>query len=265
MRKHFIILGTLLNSMILFSQVGISTTTPTETFDVAGNTRLRNLPQNGISNAIFTQVNGAASATQNQSFMATKTVVADDNGVLGSINLLPITKVFAGGDNMRVIATPVVIGAAGGESTKELLRRTFTVGKKSVITFSYSISVLNLVNHVDTYAGYGISDGVPKHIGTALMLYKDAVGTELYFPNNRAIVRSNMPYTSSQLGGAWGVFYMTATRNVILEPGTYTVVMNGSVFAQDSENGIRATFGGDNWDDSYMTDDRLDIIGVPIE
>jgi hypothetical protein len=69
--------------------IGIKTTAPTETFDVAGNTRLRNLPANGATNAIYTQTNGTASATQNQTFTATKTVVADANGVLGTLAYVP--------------------------------------------------------------------------------------------------------------------------------------------------------------------------------
>jgi hypothetical protein len=71
--------------------VGINTSLPSEKFDVNGNTRVRNLPLNGATNAIYTQSNGSASATQNQTFTATKTVVADANGVLGYVTGLPST------------------------------------------------------------------------------------------------------------------------------------------------------------------------------
>ncbi|MFP3591467.1 hypothetical protein [Chryseobacterium sp. SIMBA_038] len=69
--------------------VAINISSPTERFDVNGNTRLRNLPLNGTANAIYTQSGGTASTTQDQTFTATRTVVADNNGVLGYVNSLP--------------------------------------------------------------------------------------------------------------------------------------------------------------------------------
>ncbi|MFP3592758.1 hypothetical protein [Chryseobacterium sp. SIMBA_038] len=71
--------------------VAINTSPPTERLDVNGNTRLRVLPLNGTANAIYTQSGGGASATQNQTFTATRTVVADANGVLGYVTGLPTT------------------------------------------------------------------------------------------------------------------------------------------------------------------------------
>lgn len=66
--------------------VGVNTGTPTEKFDNSGITRLRNLPANGATNAIYTNSGGTASATQDQTFTATRTVVADANGVLGYVS-----------------------------------------------------------------------------------------------------------------------------------------------------------------------------------
>ncbi|MGH1517953.1 hypothetical protein [Chryseobacterium sp. JK1] len=71
--------------------VGIATTNQTETLDNNGITRLRSLPLNGATNAIHTQSGGSASPTQNQTFTATRTVVADANGVLGYVTGLPST------------------------------------------------------------------------------------------------------------------------------------------------------------------------------
>jgi len=69
--------------------VGVATIAPTETFHVNGITRLQGLPQNGATNAIYTTSGGTASATQNQTFTATRTVVADANGVLGYVTGVP--------------------------------------------------------------------------------------------------------------------------------------------------------------------------------
>ncbi|WP_312764676.1 hypothetical protein [Epilithonimonas sp.] len=73
--------------------VGVDTPDPTERFDNAGITRLRNLPTNGATNAINTTSTGDMSAAQDQTFTATRTVVADDNGVLGTVAGLPATPV----------------------------------------------------------------------------------------------------------------------------------------------------------------------------
>jgi len=69
--------------------LGIGTTIPTERLDNSGITRLRMLPLNGATNAINTTSTGAVSAAQDQTFTATKTLVADDNGVVGTVSGLP--------------------------------------------------------------------------------------------------------------------------------------------------------------------------------
>jgi len=72
-------------------KIGMGTYTPSEQLDNAGITRLRILPLNGATNAINTTVDGDESSSQNQTFTATRTVVADANGVLGTLAGLATT------------------------------------------------------------------------------------------------------------------------------------------------------------------------------
>jgi len=75
---------------------------PTETLDLAtGTMRIRNLPLNGAINAIYTTPTGGSSVAattdlaglaKTQTFTATRTVIADKNGVLGYVTGLPVTK-----------------------------------------------------------------------------------------------------------------------------------------------------------------------------
>lgn len=65
------------------NRVALSNTAPTETFDVSGNVRFRNLPIDKVTNSIYTQTSGAASATQNQTFVAQTPLFVDANGVVG--------------------------------------------------------------------------------------------------------------------------------------------------------------------------------------
>ncbi|MGU3376445.1 hypothetical protein [Chryseobacterium sp. M5A1_1a] len=89
MKKNNILLGTLLISSIAFGQIGVNTATPTEILDVNGTARVRSLPADGATNAIYTQADGSASTTKSQTFTATKTMVIDNNGVLGYVTGLP--------------------------------------------------------------------------------------------------------------------------------------------------------------------------------
>lgn len=71
------------------AQVGIDTDTPTETLNVNGTVRINELPADGTASAINTKEDGTKSSTKDQTFKATKTVVADENGVLGTVEVVP--------------------------------------------------------------------------------------------------------------------------------------------------------------------------------
>ena len=80
---------------------GINIKKPTESFDIGGTVRVRNLPVNGATNAIFTTATGNSSipATATiqemqpiQTFTGTRTVIANNQGVLGYVSGIPVTK-----------------------------------------------------------------------------------------------------------------------------------------------------------------------------
>lgn len=71
-------------------RVAIGTSTPTEKFHITGgNVRIQNLPLNGAANAINTTPGGSASPAQDQTFEATRTLVADKNGIIGYVEGVP--------------------------------------------------------------------------------------------------------------------------------------------------------------------------------
>lgn len=67
------------------SKVGVNTRTPTEVLHVEGTARVQELPKNGTASSIYTKGDGTSSTAKDQTFTAEKMVVADKNGVLGSI------------------------------------------------------------------------------------------------------------------------------------------------------------------------------------
>lgn len=76
-------------------RAGILTTAPTESLDINGNLRIRNLPLDKSTNTIYTQPNGTASATKDQQFVGVAPLLVDANGVVGvsSVTAKPYTTV----------------------------------------------------------------------------------------------------------------------------------------------------------------------------
>jgi len=73
------------------NKLGVNIKAPTESLDVNGTTRLRDLPVSGALNAITTKTDGSPSTAKDQTYSATKTVVVDENGVVGTIDGIAIT------------------------------------------------------------------------------------------------------------------------------------------------------------------------------
>lgn len=246
---------------------------PTEKLDVNGNVRIRTLPVDGASDAVFTNPDGTRNDAKNQPFIATKTVVADNNGILGAVEGIPsVTTLYAGGDNNDALGETITsVGAHNySDSKADLTKRTFTLTKKSMVAFSHSISASHFTKDAGQYAGYGLEDLYAKLIQVNVRLYSGSTTDTSYF-SKAVILRSSMSYTNGKLGGTWGTFYLTGNRSVVLEPGTYTAVLEGYVYAAD-DDGIRVEFGGFNdcapspfpGCEKTYGDNRFDIVGTTI-
>ncbi|MBP2617898.1 hypothetical protein [Chryseobacterium jejuense] len=229
------------------NSVGVSTSTPTETLDINGTERIRELPVDGTSNVIYTKPDGTRSINKDQSFKALKTLVADANGVLGSVNWMPSQpfQVISGADGLDAVPITSTISAVNGEltTTPVLATKTFTLSKKSMVTFSYNISA----SDIGKASGGTLLDGTSKKVGAKLIL------------NSKDIIDSGIPFTNSGNNYAFGLFYLNGNRSIILKEGTYTVNLVGNVFCHTADsNGIRATFGA-------TSTDQFDIIAIPVQ
>jgi len=100
-----------------------SNATATEKLDLDGIVRIRILPKDGSTNAINTTPGGDSSDSQDQAFTATKTVVADANGVLGYVdgppfyqnirgNVITITGGYTVANTDYLIVTNVATGGS---------------------------------------------------------------------------------------------------------------------------------------------------------
>ncbi|SMP95689.1 hypothetical protein SAMN05421679_107231 [Epilithonimonas pallida] len=225
-----------------------------EKFDVNGIARIRTLPLNGTTNAINTTSSGTASASQDQTFSATRTVVADANGVLGTVNYIPpVPVVLAGADGSDATGT----GSFTLESKNDVLteatltQRTFSVTKKSLVTFSYSVGI----GHIEKFGGGNLTDGLSKQIGSRLVFSAVPLGSPYTVGNT--LIRSAMPFSTAGAPSIAGYFYLNGTEMLILDPGSYTVDLRGYVSATDNNQGIRALLDG--------ASDRLNIVAIPMQ
>ncbi|MGC4041393.1 MAG: hypothetical protein QM710_11575 [Flavobacterium sp.] len=117
--------------------VGVNLSSPTEKFQVAGNVRFSGLPLNGATNAIYTTSGGGTSSTQNQTFTATRTLVSNNNGVLGYVTGTPlasevdgvigneVTNATTNGGLVRAgsgtSASPYTLGLTSGTATGDVM------------------------------------------------------------------------------------------------------------------------------------------------
>ncbi|MCW3161782.1 hypothetical protein [Chryseobacterium oryctis] len=98
MKKNYLVLLPFLG-LTAYGQsgkVGIHTSEPTENLSVDGTVKVKELPANGATNAIYTinsntATNNTSSTSKDQTFTAVNTVVVDKNGVLGTVSGLPTT------------------------------------------------------------------------------------------------------------------------------------------------------------------------------
>ncbi|GAA5087220.1 hypothetical protein GCM10023210_09980 [Chryseobacterium ginsengisoli] len=145
--------------------IGINTGTPTEKLDNNGITRLRTLPLNGSANAINTNSSGNASASQDQTFTATRTVVADANGVLGYVTGLPQTA-----------------GSSGTISIGETVSRVYSLPASTANTSTFNLKTYVTANSLQALPQL---DGLEMNLQGVNSTYYDprvyniATGTQL--------------------------------------------------------------------------------------
>lgn len=127
----------------------INAPVPTETFDVNGTFRVRQLPVHGATNAIFTLPDGNSSLPETgaigdikktQTFTATRTVVADSNGVLGYVNGLPQKEQFYAPSIVLPTSPNGISTATTADIYYTATTQTFTVKLHSIYNKQFGMS-----------------------------------------------------------------------------------------------------------------------------
>lgn len=262
--KKYIILLALIIGYQANAQVGIETDKPTEALDINGIVRVRNLPTDGATNAIRTNPDGTASSANNQTFTATKMVVADNNGVLGVINrkhsthrLMEIYSSLAQNKVTVDISNSGNYGAWNGNNIDLGISQVVTVpaGSKYHIIIDYDIPIgTDLVGATTLYGFYGISftkNNIEVPMGSRKYTIPQPSG--INDPNNGGISGSRMVSISGKY-----IDVIDNTASTSNKVATYKLNGYIEIYRNDKVKNIHfnmwsATGNNYNWGKSAMT------------
>src|SRR5690606_21897943 len=109
--------------------------------------RIRDLPENKPTNAMYTTPSGTVSSNKDQSFNASKVLVTDNNGVVGLVNLGgsssgssnisfdPFLDLYA---TMRASGQTVPLGQAGAVDGRKHIEAPVRAGENRLLQFRFS-------------------------------------------------------------------------------------------------------------------------------
>lgn len=109
-------------------KVGINTENPTETLQVKGTFRVSELPDSNTPNSIYTRKDGGNSDIKTQTFVPTKMVVVDNNGVFGKQNIPNILN-YTGSTSILLENNSFKRAALTGDVIAAVNNNTVTVTK----------------------------------------------------------------------------------------------------------------------------------------
>lgn len=232
--KHNITLYTLFfffTGTLSWAQVGIGTVNPQAELHLAGSEST--IRVDGLNSANNAKNLGGASMYNVMVNSDGDLTLANPSGELASTSK---------------IAAPVVVQttANSGLNSSQLYSETFTITQRAMVVITYYIS-MDFMSYDGTMT---VDDGRAKIAHNYFYL---GDGTN---PNTtKAYGMTSTVYSNSNCDTATGLVYNSRSTTIALEPGTYSVHLNGAVFGGDltSEAAFRVIFGNT---------DRLDIQAI---
>ena len=208
-------------SMTTFAQVGLGTTEPQETLHVAGTDSTIRIE--GLNNENNSLNQGGANKYN-------VLVNAEGNLSLGTVS----GELFS----EAAINIPVEIATTvnSGMNSAEIYKQNFTLDQKAIVVITYYMSV-----DFKTFDGSSnINDGRAKIAHNYFYL-----GDGTTADTSKTYGMTSTTYTNLVCDTATGFVYNSRSTTISLEPGTYSIHLNGAVFGGDltPNAAFSATFG----------------------
>tara|TARA_R100000935_G_scaffold1847_1_gene5532 strand:- start:7489 stop:8193 length:705 start_codon:yes stop_codon:yes gene_type:complete len=213
------------------AQVGIGTTSPQEALHIAGS-------------GSTLRVEGLNSSNNNNNFGggSSYNVVADKDGNLG---LGMLSGEVSSDSN---IPSPITVQttANAGLNSAELYKKNFTLTQRALVVITYYVAL-----DFESYDGTAkIDDGRAKVAHNYFYL-----GNGTTADTSKSYGMTSSVYTNINCDTATGFIYNSRSMTIALDPGTYSVHLQGAVFGGNltADAAFRVKFGNG---------DRLDIQAI---
>ncbi len=235
-----------------FAQIGISTPSPQQSLHVSGITSSTPIGTTGVNlvkpTVRIEGLNRTNNAVHNSSGNSIKQVFANENG---DLVLAASSNLITGGtinDDVPLLTLTTV--TPGNTYTGDLKSMTFTLQRKSLVSFASNISTA----FYSTSGGI-LTDGRP-HLAQTYW-YFSSVPSGSPVPTNAWFGRTGFQYTSSAATNVLnGLDFLNSNNYLSLDAGTYTVVLGALIQSFGPGDVYRVDFAG-------FTSDNVTIVALP--
>jgi hypothetical protein len=213
------------------AQVGIGTVNPEKELHVAGS-------------GSTIRIDGLNSANNSNNLGGTSMYNVMVDGA-GDLKLGNMSGEISSGSN---ISTPVVVQttASSGLNSAELYKKNFTLTQRALVVITYYVAL-----DFSSYDGTAkIDDGRAKVAHNYFYL-----GNGFTADTSKSYGMTSVVYSNVNCDTATGFIYNSRSTTMSLDPGTYSVHLQGAVFGGDltADAAFRVEFGNG---------DRLDISAI---
>jgi hypothetical protein len=257
--KKILIFGILIFNISVFSQVGISTTTPQKALQISGSTSSTAITGTSVNIVRPTiRIDGLNNTNQSTTDKLRPVSVSDKGDLVLSNALIKplviIDPINVANTEKDYIPSAVTINQTSASTTTNAVIRsfTFTLTSPSLVKFS-TVTSFQFQKASD---GSAITDGSNRAWGTRFRFSSAPAGISTaataYFGESIRAYSNSVNST-----GATGTFYTSSDETLSLPQGTYTLDVNLFAATNTTQTPLRIIYGGGT--------DTISIVAFPVQ